>query len=140
VRRDVRFEEDRAFRKSRETTKSEQSSTQIQGSPQQTSVIQSSGPPILVTTNPQGTRPQMSGSQVIDPQISRSYAPDSTSGSQSLGDGIEQKESTPQDTTLERRKPEWLQDTLKEARGSVGNPKHVVRESKPPKRFCSYLA
>jgi hypothetical protein len=29
---------------------------------------------------------------------------------------------------------------LREAQGSVGNPRQAVRESKPPKRFCSYLA
>jgi hypothetical protein len=38
LRRDVRFEEDRAFRKSRGTEKGEQSSPQIQVSPQQTTV------------------------------------------------------------------------------------------------------
>jgi hypothetical protein len=49
-------------------------------------------------------------------------------------------ESPPRDTTSERRKPKWLQDTLKKAQGSVGNPRQVVRESKPPERFCNYLA
>jgi hypothetical protein len=29
---------------------------------------------------------------------------------------------------------------LRDAQGSVGNPKQAVRESKPPKRFCSYIA
>jgi hypothetical protein len=82
----------------------------------------------------------MSGSQVTDPQTLGSYAPDSTSGSQSSGDGVEKVESPPQDTALERRKPKCLQDTLKEAHGSVGNPRQVVRESKPLERFCSYLA
>jgi hypothetical protein len=57
----------------------------------------------------------VSGSHVTDPQISGSYALDSTSGSQSSGDGVEQGESPPRDTTSERRKPKWLQDTLKEA-------------------------
>jgi hypothetical protein len=28
---------------------------------------------------------------------------------------------------------------LREARGSVGNPKQAVRESKPSERFCSYI-
>jgi hypothetical protein len=55
LRRDVRFEEDRAFRKSRGTERGEQSSPQIQVSPQQTSVTQSSGPPVSMTTGPQGT-------------------------------------------------------------------------------------
>jgi hypothetical protein len=50
LRRDVRFEEDGAFRKSRGTERGEQSSSQTQVSPQQTTVTQSSGPPASVTT------------------------------------------------------------------------------------------
>eukprot|EP00253_Pinus_taeda_P014949 PITA_14949 len=38
-----------------------------------------------------------------------------------------------------KRKPKWLQDTLREAT-SVAGPKRQVRESKPPERFCSYMA
>jgi hypothetical protein len=68
LRRDVRFEEDRAFRKSRGTERGEQSSPQIQVSPQQTTVTQSSGPPVLVMTGPQVTGPQMPGLQVTGPQ------------------------------------------------------------------------
>jgi hypothetical protein len=49
-------------------------------------------------------------------------------------------ESPPRDTNSERRKPKWLQNTLKEAHGSVENPRQAVRESKPPERFCNYLA
>ena len=62
LRRDVRFEEDGAFRKSRGTERGEQSSSQIQVSPQQTTVTQSSGPPVSVTG------PQSSGA--TDPQVS----------------------------------------------------------------------
>jgi hypothetical protein len=54
--------------------------------------------------------------------------------------GLRRSQSPPQDATSEKRKPKWLQDTLKEAQGSVGNPRKAVRESKPPERFCSYLA
>jgi hypothetical protein len=52
LRRDVRFEEDRAFRKSRGTEKGEQYSPKIQMSPQKTTVTQISG-----TTGSQGTGP-----------------------------------------------------------------------------------
>ena len=38
-----------------------------------------------------------------------------------------------------KRKPKWLQDTLREATSVVG-PKRSVRESRPPERFCSYMA
>jgi hypothetical protein len=62
LRRDVRFEEEGAFRKSRGTERGEQSSPQIQVSPQQTTVTQSSGPPNSVTTGSQVTGPQISGS------------------------------------------------------------------------------
>jgi hypothetical protein len=107
---------------------------------QQTTVTQSSGPPVSVMTVPQVTGPQMSGLQVTGPQGSGSSTPDSTLGSQSSGDGVEQGESPPRDTTLERRKPKWLQDTLREAQGSVGNPRQAVRKSKPLERFSSYIA
>ena len=38
-----------------------------------------------------------------------------------------------------RRKPKWLQDTLKEAE-TVGAPKKPDRESIHPERFSSYIA
>jgi hypothetical protein len=86
-------------------------------SPQQTTVTQISRPPVLVTG------PQSSGSQVIDPQVSGSSTSGSTTGSLSSADGVEKGESPPLDTTLERRKPKWLQDILRDAQVSVGNPK-----------------
>jgi hypothetical protein len=96
------------------------------------------GQRVSVTTCPQVIGPQISGSRVTGPQVSGSGTPESTSGSQSSGDGVEQGESPPRDTTSERRKPKWLQDALREAQGSVGNPRQAVRESKPPERFCNY--
>jgi hypothetical protein len=89
LRRDVRFEEDGAFRKSRGTEKGEQSSSQIQVSPQQTTVTQISGPPVSVTG------PQSSDSQATDPQVSGSGTSGSTTGSLSSVDGVEQGESPP---------------------------------------------
>ena len=38
-----------------------------------------------------------------------------------------------------RRRPKWLQDTLREAE-SVGTPRATVRESRPPERFVNYVA
>jgi len=38
-----------------------------------------------------------------------------------------------------KRKPKWLQDTLRDVT-SVAELKRLVRESRPPKRFCSYMA
>jgi hypothetical protein len=103
-------------------------------------VTQNSSPSVSVTTGPQVTGPKMSGSLVTGPQVSGSIFPYSTLVSQYLGDVFEQGQSSPWDTTSERRKPKWLQDTLREAQGLVGNPKQTVRESKPPKRFYNYIA
>jgi hypothetical protein len=89
LRRDVRFEEDRAFRKSRGAERGEQSSPQIQVSPQQTTVTQSLGPPTLVTTGSQVIGPQSSGSQATGPQVSGSGTSGSTTGSLSSIDGVE---------------------------------------------------
>jgi hypothetical protein len=69
------------------------------------------------------TGPQSSGSQATDPQVSGSGTSGSTTGSLSSADGVEQGESPPQDTTLERKKPKWLRDILTDAQVSVGNPK-----------------
>eukprot|EP00253_Pinus_taeda_P028780 PITA_28780 len=38
-----------------------------------------------------------------------------------------------------KRKPKWLQDTLRDAT-SVAEPKRPIRESRTPERFCSYMA
>jgi hypothetical protein len=99
LRRDVRFKEDGAFRKSRGIERGEQSSSQIQVSPQHTTVTQILGPPVLVTTGSHVTGPQSSGSQATGPQVSGSGTSGSTTGSLSLVDGLEQGESPPQDTT-----------------------------------------
>jgi hypothetical protein len=90
-------------------------------------------------TRSQVTGPQFSGSQATVPQVTGSSTSESTSRSLSSRDGVEQGVSPPLETTLERRKPKWLQDTLREAHSSVGNPRQAVRESKPPEIFCSYI-
>jgi hypothetical protein len=110
LRRDVIFEEDGAFRKSRGTEKGEKYSPHIQ--------VTVSG-----TTGSQVIGPRVSGSQATGLQVTGSSTSESTSGSLSSGDGVEQGESPLPDTTSERRKPKWLQDTLREAHGSVGNPR-----------------
>jgi hypothetical protein len=52
-------------------------------------VTQNSGPPVSVTTGSQVIGPQSSGSQATGPQVSGSGTPESTSGPQSSGDGVE---------------------------------------------------
>jgi hypothetical protein len=103
-------------------------------------MTQSSGPPVSGSTGSKVTGPQSSGSQATGPQVSGSGTSESTIGSLSSGYGVEQVESPPQDTTSERRKLKWLQDTLREAQASVGNPRQTMKKSKPPERFCSYIA
>jgi len=39
-----------------------------------------------------------------------------------------------------KRKPRWFEETLKEAKDNVGEPKRHFRESKAPERLGSYLA
>jgi hypothetical protein len=42
-------------------------------------------------------------------------------------------------TTSGKRKPRWFQETLKEARENVGEPKIQIKESRPLVRFREYL-
>jgi hypothetical protein len=78
-------------------------------------VTQSSGPPTSMMTGSQVTGPQSLGSQATGPQVSGLGTSGCTTGSLSSADWVEQGESPPQDTTSERRKPKWRQDTLREA-------------------------
>ena len=64
---------------------------------------------------------------------------DRQSGVQALDDEVEEFHSPVGEVCLGKRKPKWLQDTLREAT-YVGGPKRPIRESRPPDRFCSYMA
>lgn len=55
------------------------------------------------------------------------------------GDEEEEFHSPMGEACSGKRKPKWLQDTLRDAT-SVAEPKRPVRESRPPERFCSYMA
>jgi hypothetical protein len=68
-----------------------------------------------------------------------------TSGSQSVG--IRSEAETPGHGDLTsplitsgKRKPRWFQQTLKEAKENVGEPKRQFRENRAPERLGSYLA
>ena len=54
------------------------------------------------------------------------------------GDEEEEFHSPMGEVCSGKRKPKWLQDTLRDAT-SVAEPKRPVRESRPPERFCSYM-
>ena len=65
---------------------------------------------------------------------------DRQSGVQAPDDDEEEEFHSPMGEVCSgKRKPKWLQDTLREAT-SVAGPKRPVRESRPPERFCSYMA
>jgi hypothetical protein len=49
------------------------------------------------------------------------------------------EDTAPPEVTLEKKKSRWFQETLKEAKEQVGEPKRLMRESRAPKRFGSYL-
>ena len=51
----------------------------------------------------------------------------------------EHEDNVPQEVNSGRRKPRRLQDTLKEAH-SAGELERIMRRSKAPNIFCSYLA
>ena len=64
---------------------------------------------------------------------------DRQSGVQAPDDEEEEFHSPMGEVCSGKRKPKWLQDTLRDAT-SVAEPKRPVRESRPPERFCSYMA
>jgi hypothetical protein len=51
-----------------------------------------------------------------------------------------QRDLTSPLTTSGKRRPRWFQETLKEARENVREPKSQVRESRPPVRLGASLA
>jgi hypothetical protein len=138
VSRDVRFEEGRAFRRSLESRDSieEVPETQIdvsEGAQPQVSSAPVSG----VTGSPCTT----SGSQLQRFQAEGAEA----SGSQSVGirseaETLGRGDITSPLVTPGKRKPRWFQETLKEAKENVGEPKRLFRESRAPERLGSYLA
>ena len=68
----------------------------------------------------------------------RSQTVGTSSGRRSSNEDVE--EGLRQDASSKKRKPSWLRELVKEAEESVGPPRREVRESKPPKRFSSYMA
>jgi hypothetical protein len=49
-----------------------------------------------------------------------------------------QRDLTSPLTTSRKRRPRWFQETLKEAKENVGDPKSQIKESMPPFRFEAY--
>jgi hypothetical protein len=138
VSRDVRFEEDRAFQRSLESRVSVEDDAEAPIDVSEGAQPQVSGTPVSGVT---GSPCTASGSQSEGVQSEGAEA----SGSQSVETSPEavtlgQRDLTSPLTTSGKRRPRWFQETLKEARENVGEPKSQIRESRPPVRFGAYLA
>jgi hypothetical protein len=192
VRQDVKFEEQKAYERSRELDQREPPtpSTQ-QGSPRQSSGPQGSGPQGYGGTGVSG----VTGSQVVVPQVGTEQSAGQPAGSQDsqqgsslgsqysplvgsthgtsgdtgsvstgigtgfpgigtgsgrAGTGTGSQGTVGQDSGVHssgddeevpsgKRKPKWLQETLREA-NDFGGPKRDTRESRPSERFCAHMA
>ena len=165
VRRDVKFEEDWAFRRSREIEYLDRPDPQEQLSQAQGSSGQGLGGTSITVSGPsvssgsQSQRGGASGSMQSSPQSSSLGSPlmdnsHGTSASTGSGSGRrtadrhsgvqapddeEEFHSPVGEVCSGKGKHKWLQDTLREATSVVG-PKRPVRESRPPERFCRYMA
>lgn len=130
----MRFDEERTLRRSREVDHVEQQAPQQGSTPQVLESIGGSlvsgGSPTSVVTGSQGTDFQSIGS------------PQATRGASSSG-GHTPREDFPtpvQEATSGKRRPRWLCDALQEVVESLGKPKWLVRESKPPERLGGCVA
>jgi transposase InsO family protein len=138
VSRDVRFEEDRDFQRSPESRVRFEDDAEALLDVSEGAQPQVSGTPVSGVT---GSPCTTSGSQSEHVQSEGAQ----TSGSQSVETSpkavtLRQRDLTSSLTTSGKRRPRWFQETLKEARENVGEPKSQVRESKPPVRLGEYLA
>jgi hypothetical protein len=144
VSRDVRFEEDRAFARSLESSRAVEDDAEV---------------PLAVSEGAQPQGSDMAESGVTGSPFTASQSPvqhvqsdgaetteiGQTSGSQSVAASPEaitlgKRDLTSPLTTPGKRRPRWFQETLKEAIENVGEPKDQVRQRRPPVRLGAYLA
>jgi hypothetical protein len=143
VSRDVRSEEDRAFARSLESRVGVEDDAELPVAVSEGAQPQSSGTPVsgvtgspCTTSGSQQEHVQSNGAQTLEGVQS--------SGSQSVETSLEavtlgQRDLTSALTASGKRRPKWFQETLKEARENVGDPKSQIRESRPPVRLGAYL-
>jgi hypothetical protein len=138
VRRDVRFEEGRAFRRSLELRDRVEEVPQLQSDASQGTQPQVSSTPSSGVTGPPGTgsESQLSSIQTVGAGASGSQ----TTDQRSVHETQRHEETTPPEVTSGKRKPRWFQETLKEAKEYVGEPQRLMRESRALERFGSHLA
>jgi hypothetical protein len=144
VSRDVRFEEDRAFQRSLESRMGIEDDAEAPIAVSEGAQPQTSSTPVSGVT---GSPCTASGSQSEHVQSDGAQTSEGaqTSGSQSVETSPEavtlgQRDLTSPLTTSGKRRPRWFQETLKEARENVGEPKNQIRESRPPIKLGAYLA
>jgi hypothetical protein len=144
VSRDVRFEEDRAFARSLESSRAVEDDAELPVAVSEGAQPQWSSTPVSEVTESPCTA---SGSQVEHVQSDGAQTSErgQTSGSQSVEASPEaitlgQRDLTSPLTTSGKRRPRWFQETLKEAIENVGEPKSQIRQRKPPVRLGAYLA
>jgi hypothetical protein len=138
VSRDVRFEEDREFQRSLESRVDVEDDAEALIDVSEGAQPHVNGTPVSGVI---GSPCTTSGSQLVGVQSEGAGA----SGSQSVETSPEavtlgQRDLTSPLTTSGKRRPRWFQETLKEAKENVGEPKSQIRESRPPVRFGAYLA
>jgi hypothetical protein len=144
VNRDVRFEEDKTFARSLESRVGIEDDTELLVAISEGAQPQTSGTPVSGVT---GSPCTASGSQSEQFQSDGAQTSEGAqaSGSQSVETSPEavtlgQRDLTSLLTTSGKRKPRWFQETLKEAKENVGDPKSQIRESRPPVKLGAYLA
>jgi hypothetical protein len=138
VRRDVRFEEGRAFRRSLELRDRVEEVPQLQSDASQGTQPQVSSTPEFKGdwSTRTGSESQLQSIQTVGAGASGSQ----TTLQRSVHETQRHEETTPREVTSGKKKPRWFQETLKEAKEYVGEPQRLMRESRAPERFGSHLA
>jgi hypothetical protein len=144
VSRDVRFEEDRAFARSPESRVGVEDDVELPVAVSEGAQPRLLGTPVSWVT---GSPCIASGSQLEHVQSNGAQTSEGvqSSGSQSVEMSLEvvtlgQRGLTSPLTASGKRRPRWFQETLKEARENVGEPKSQFKERRPPVRLGAYLA
>jgi hypothetical protein len=144
VSRDVRFEEDRAFARSLESSRAVEDDAELSVADSKGAQPQWSGTPFSEVTRSPCTASE-SQAQHVQSDGAQTSEKGQTSGSQSVEASPEaitlgQRDLTSPLTTSGKRRPRWFQETLKEAIENVGEPKSQIRQRRPPVRLGAYLA
>jgi hypothetical protein len=144
VSRDVRFEEDRAFARSLESSRAVEDDAELPVAASEGAQPQWSGTPFSEVTGSPCTASE-SQAQHVQSDGAQTSERGQTSGSQSVEASPEaitlgQRDLTSPLTTSGKRRPRWFQETLKEAIENVGEPKSQIRQRRPPVRLGAYLA